>query len=493
MAVAKSMQTPQILGLKGVSIRIRHPDISFYPRTYLRASIAAAGTVMTVGDNDGFIDDDWFIVGQPGDSTTEEDDVNGAVTRGTALTVTNSLKFGHNINDPVTRIQERKITIYGASTSGGSLTAIYGTGSAKNIQWDKPFTEVTLLSTDTTYAFYAVKFYDGTTESSASDYIASTGHGAATVAEMTTKALRTTNQEVDNLITEEFLIGAAQDCQDEIAQYVYQDVNGNLIKKDWSFEIVEDDTSIDALTMENRYALSDLTTTMKYLDSKQAIINVKFGDRLMKYIPPQEMDIAYDGDVRDELASATTVGATSVTLNNSTEFAESGTIKIGGDSITYTANAQSTGVLSGIPASGTGSITEIFAAGRAVWQGVTGGRPSRYTIFNNEIILDQPVASTYVGYRVKVKYLRALNTLSEMGDSTLVTFTNAFKWYISAQICYRKGQDERAEKFMAEFNKIVLMNAKGEKTPIMDTMSYLNFSDGNNLDDFTEDIRFFTN
>lgn len=493
MATAKSIQTPQILSVDGSTIRIKHPDISSYPRTFARASIAASGTALTVGDNDGFADDDFFIIGEVGDSTTEEDDVNGAVTRGTALTVTNTLKFGHNINDPVTRIQERKITLYGASTDGGSLTAIRATGSAVNIRWDKRFTEITLLTTDTAYSYYVAKFYDGTTESSASDYVISTGLTASSVVKMVESALRTTNQEVDTLITEKFLIGAANDCQDEITQYSFPDTNGNIIRKDWPFEIVENDTSIDALTMENRYAVSDLTSALKYTDTKQALINLRFGEYLLKYISPQEMDLAFEGVKRAELSAVTSVGATSLTLDNSTEFSETGTIVIGGDSITYTANAQDTGVLSGIPASGTGSITTVFAAGRAAWQGISGGRPSRYTVYDGEIILDLPVLATYVGYRLKVRYYKALTALSEMTDTTAVTFTLAFKWYIAAQIAYRRGQFDRAEIYMQEFGKIVLMNAKGMQSFIPETMTYLNFASGNNLHDFTDDARFLTN
>ena len=503
MATSKLLQTPQILGITATSIKVAHPDLSSYAKTFLRANIAAAGTALTVGDNNGFADDDWFIIGDVGDSTTEEDDVNGAVTRGTALTVTNTLKFGHNLNDPATRIQERGVKIYGAATDGGSGTliasidALAASGTqladAVNIKWNAPFTLIQLISTDTTYAYYYAKYTDGTTDSSASDYVLAAGLGSSSVAKMTEAGLRTANQEVDGLITEPFLIGAANDCQDEITQYSFPDTNGNIIRKDWAFELVENDSSIDALTMENRYALSDLTYALKYPDTKQAIINLRFGDRLLRYIPPQEMDLAYEGIKRAELSAATSVGATSLTLDNSTEFAETGTVKIGGDSITYTANAQSTGVLSGIPASGTGSITEIFAVGRAAWQGISGGRPSRYTIWDGEIILDVPVLSTYVGYRLKARYFRALTALTKMTSTTSVPFTLAFKWYIAAQIAYRKGQFDKAEKYMAEFGKIVLMNAKGDISMVAEPMTYMNFGTGDNLNDLVDDVRFLTN
>ena len=173
MVTAKVLQNPVILGIKGSTLRIAHPDIEKYVRTYTANTIAAAGTALTVLDNDGFADNDWFIIGNPGDEKTEEEDVNGSVTRGTSLTITNTNKFAHEIDAPVTRIQERGITIYGAATDGGSGTIIESidaiTASANQladaqmIQWSKPYTEYTLISTDTSYAFYYVVFTDGTT------------------------------------------------------------------------------------------------------------------------------------------------------------------------------------------------------------------------------------------------------------------------------------------------------------------------------------------
>ncbi len=161
MSTALTLQIPNILEVNKSVIRISHPDITGNTRTTLAAQIAAAGTAMSVLDNNGFTDNDWFIIGEPGDSETEENDVNGAVTRGQSVTVTNTLKFAHELDAPVTKINERKITIYGSATDGGALVAIVATGAAVDIDWNNEFTEY-VDTTDASDLYYVVKFYDGT-------------------------------------------------------------------------------------------------------------------------------------------------------------------------------------------------------------------------------------------------------------------------------------------------------------------------------------------
>jgi len=81
------LQTPSIISIEGSTIRVKHPDVSGYTRTSLVAPFTAAGTSISVRDNNNFEDDDWFIIGEPGNARTESGDVNGAVTRGTSLTI----------------------------------------------------------------------------------------------------------------------------------------------------------------------------------------------------------------------------------------------------------------------------------------------------------------------------------------------------------------------------------------------------------------------
>lgn len=472
MATAKSLNTPQIIKIEGSVIRVKHPDISGYRKTFVTSPLTAAGTALTVADNNGFADDDWFILGEIGDSKTEECDVNGAVTRGTSLTITNTTKFSHEIHTPVTRILERKIKIYGAASDGGTGTVIASTASGVNIQWDKPYTEVNLITTDTAYAYYYATFYDGTTESSSSDYVISTGLGNTTVGEMITSGLNEANAEIDDsLITEKWLLSVANDFQDEVAHYTTAD----RIQKDWSFELIKNDTSITTTENENEYALSGLTYALKYPNSDRGILNVRLGTKVLNYQDVSTFDDEMEDIIKTYIATAASAGDTSIVLDDTYEFAESGTFYVGGDTVTYTTNTKTTGTLSGIPASGTGAITETHAVDSSVWQNLNPGLPTKYTIFNNRILLNRPVDEDYTGQKLKFRYLKALTRFTSWSDVTEITFPYLAKYYIASRIEAKKGNLEQSNYLLNLFNSKLEMEAIRDGLQTLQSETYYNF------------------
>jgi len=477
MSTAKVLQIPTIIDIVGSTIRIAHPDISGYTRTSMTAPLTAGGTTLTVRDNNNYEDDDWFILGEVGDAKTEECDVNGAVTRGTSLTITNTTKFSHEIDTPVTRIFERKIKIYGASTDGGSGTLIASidaiTGDAFEIQWDRPYSEWTLISTDTTYSYYYAVFFDGTTSSSASDYVPSTGLAYNTAKKLIESALKHVKADVDgDLITWDWLLDKVNDWQDAVTSYV--DESG--IPKDWTFEIYEDTSSIAISENENEYALSSLTYDMKYPDSFQGIIQVKIGADELDYIDHDEMEEELDGLVRATVATAASAGDTSLVLSDTYEFPESGSAYVGEDLITFTGNTEASSTLTGIPASGTGAITDTRAVGTVVWYGVTPATPDKYTVFNGEIILNKPCESNIANRKIKFKYFKALSRLTALSNVTDITYTRTAKLYIGSEIEHRKGNSEDAETLMDRFYEELEKDAARDMTQVTEAEDYYTFS-----------------
>jgi hypothetical protein len=481
---AKVLQKPQIIEIIGSTIRIAHPDISNNVRTYLSSTIAAAGTAMTVQDNNSFADNDWFIVGEVGDQETEEGDVNGAVTRGTSLTVTNTLKFGHELDAPVTKIYERGIKIYGAATDGGVGTLIASIdvvttpiADAKMIEWNKEYTEYTLISTDTAYAYYFVKFTDGTTDSSASDYVLATGAPYSNSVEyIIQQALKITNSEIDgNLITREDLIKQANDCQTAIQQFKYQDSrSGEMKSMNWDFEVLEDKTSLTALTGEHEYALSGLTVVPKY-ENERSIISIRLGSE-GKF---EKQDLtSYDDDTeeytRTDCNGGASIGDVTLTVDSNVEFDDSGTLYSGANIITYTGKSSTTG-FTGIPASGTGSIEATIADNDPVWQGIQLGLPDYWTYFDGNIVFNRPFSSDYNAYPLKIRYFKKLTALIEATDTIEIPFTNVFQYYLASWIERRKGNDDKAVLFMQEFKDRVLDNALASSAPTAESLTYYNF------------------
>lgn len=468
MATNEIIQAPVITKLEAGTFHIKHPDISGYARTEMTAPLTAAGTALTVADNNNFEDNDWFILGEIGDAKTEECDINGAITRGTSITITNTTKFSHEIHTPVIKIYARKFKIYGSATDGGTGTVIGSiSATGKDITWDKPDTEWTLVTTDTTYAFYYATFYDGTTESSASDYIASTGLAYTSVEKLVEGGLNLVNATIDNeMITKEWLLTVANDFQDEVTNYL----TDNGISKDWSFEIFSDDTSLSLTENENKYALSGLASDLKYTDSKDSIINVKVGSKLLDYQDLDEFEKGQENATRTEVKTAITAADTSIVLDDTYEFAEAGVVYIGADTITYTGNTETTGTLTGCT-----DVDSDHAVDASVWQGVSPAEPTKYTIFNEYIYLNYPVLTAYVGYKLKFKGLKKLTRLTAFSSITVIPFTYLAKYYIGYRIESRKGNGTQADRLLKLFNDHLEKQAHKDGTMTTDTMNYYNY------------------
>ena len=486
MSTVKILQKPVILELIGSTLRMKHPDLTNRPKTALADGIAAAGTSMSVYDNNALADDDWMLIGTIGDSQSEEVDVNGAVTRGQALTVTNTLKFSHELDAQVTKIQERGIKIYGATTDGGSGTLIASVDAittpiadAVMIQWNRPHTEYSLISSDTTYAYYFIKYTDGTTDSDASDYIPSTGWPYNAAVTLIRQALDSTNTDIDGRkFTYEMLVNWVQDWQDEVSQYTYQDArSGMYIKKDWNHEITEDLSTITLSQNEDEYDLVTLLSTdLKYIDSGRAVINVQIGDKEpLEYFEFDEFVRLMQDKHRTEVATQAVATDTTLTVDSTAGFPSTGTLLVEGDTLTYTAITSTT--FTGIPASGTGSITATHEVDDAVWNNISQGIATVYTMLRGNLRLNLPPSSTLEGYPLKIRYYKKLSRITEPSDTTVIPFTNVGVKYLKARIEERKGNIDKSAKYQADFMAAMIQNAMADSQPLTQAYTYYNFND----------------
>jgi hypothetical protein len=487
MATAKALQVPKIIEIQAGRIRVAHPYIKGNISCSLAASIAAGGTAMSLYDNNGLADDDWLLVGRPGERETEITDVNGAVTRGQAVTVTNYLKFSHGLDTPVTKIFERGIKIYGAATDGGAGTLIASIDAITlslpqladtvMIQWDKDFTEFTLITTDTAYAYYFAKFTDGVTDSAASVYVPSTGLAHNKVESLIDQALTFSNSKIDGRrLTREMFIDWYNDCQNAVSQYTYQDPgSGRWLQKDWSFEVVADE-GITLVEGEDAYALSGLTYTTKYPNSDKSIMSVQVGnERPLQKIAIKDFDLLRRGVNKTYTNGAAGIGDVVLTVDSTANFPSTGSVTVAGQTITYTATTATE--FTGVPASGTGSITAIIADNTPVWQNISNGMPTKYTLFNGILYFDFPVSSDYAGKTIKVRHFKALDRITSVAEGTEIPFTNVITMYLTSSALYRQGQNGEGEKWMADFKKQMTSNAQADYIPILDEWHYYNFQD----------------
>lgn len=134
------------------------------------------------------------------------------------------------------------------------------------------------------------------------------------------------------------------------------------------------------------------------LETNKSIIALRVGDDAkLQYLSPGDFENQLTDVRHTGVTTQASVGATSLAIDNSYDFEDSGYIAVYianvRYAIRYTAVTRSAtaGVLTGIPASGTGSITVIVPVATDVWQNETEGTPVWFTV-RNSVIETWPLA-----------------------------------------------------------------------------------------------------
>ena len=476
MAFKKIYKEKMKLSIDGSVLKLSNLVLSENgKRTHLTADVSAAATTIVVANYLGMADDDYLLIGEWGEPTAEIAQVGAAVST-TSITV-GALVYDHYADTPVTVIPCNKVQFYRATTlvdpnASGSVTQLGSDVAIMAYRKETIYND----ATNTTGYGYA-RFMKEQATAAYSEYtvgVAYEGNAYNSIEEISKEAVNVVGVEIgDEHARESQLLRDANEAQNIIAK-----------KNDWIFELIKNDTSIASTENEYKYALSGLTYALKYPDSKQGILNIHFGSGLLDYIDNDEFDEEMEGTVHTELAADSAISATTVTLDDSYEFAEEGTVYIGSNTLTYTANTETTGVLSGIPASGDYSIETAVSENDTVWQGVAPGVPTKYTIFNGYIYLNVPVETDEVGKKIKFKYLKQLSRFTDFSDTTEIPFYEAIEKYIAYKIEKRRGNEESAQALRGEFYEIVSINEDAYKLPVMEELEYYDFGfSGTTTDD----------
>jgi len=453
----KDLQKASIIEVIGEFIRIAHPNIKRNIKTRVATAIASAGTALVVLDNNGFADGDDILFGAIGDSKTEAGSVNGAVSIGTAITIANSNDFAHELDCPVIKLNEDQITIFDAADDSEIATV--------SIQWNRQNTEYEVAADKQKDTGYYVRFTDGTNTGEASDIVTSAGLSSNSVYDMALNGLGLVGENEGGLFDESWMIREANNCQDTIRNFT----NAKGIPKNWSFELAEDNTSIALTENENKYALSGLSFTLKNSGTKQSIQSVKIGSNPLKWIDIDEYDKKMRNAVRTEVKTSITEDDTSIVLDSTYEFSETGTVTIGEDTITYTGNTEATGTLTGCT-----DVDNDHSVDETVWQGVSPALPTEYTVFNEYIYLNAPVSSDYVGYALKIRGLKVLTRLADLSDTTDVPFYFIYQYWYAGRAEFKQGNDDKGKFWMAMFDKYLAAQAKRDVVPLLEEGEYYN-------------------
>jgi hypothetical protein len=233
-------------------------------------------------------------------------------------------------------------------------------------------------------------------------------------------------------------------------------------------------------------------------NSNMSCLDVRVGtEQHLTYVDKQEFD-----DLMIEISHSTTsvlatVGATTITLSNSADFPATGTLQIYVNnvvqSITYTASDISTGIISGIPASGVGSIVTQIPASTDVWNGVIEGQPQWFTIYGGFIYWWNPSDEIFTGRTLYMDYYTDIIEVNSDGDIIPLTrfdmIKHWLKWTIR-NITERNGKPDINDSDFVLFNnalqKAIRRDSTGNKFKMLPKVSGVMYKRNSNFNQMYE-------
>ncbi len=192
-----------------------NPEIPEQEVTYLSLASQIGATSITVKNNDEFLLNDRIMLGQMGSETTEIVSVTGAVTTGTQLTIGATL-FGHNPDDPVTRLRYDSTKFYRSTTGIAGTYTLLATVAMDVDGEDSQTTYDDTVGLASYY--YKISYYNSITtlESALSDPIPGSGYLRNTVGFLYDEFTREVNDQDNILIDPTEFMGWLNEVNDEI-------------------------------------------------------------------------------------------------------------------------------------------------------------------------------------------------------------------------------------------------------------------------------------
>ena len=393
-------------------------------KSFLTATVAAGVSALTVKDIAGFAVGKFVWI-NPYAPNSEIIAVHAATApSGSTLTLATTTAFPHAIGEQVVYVEFNQIEIHHAATLAGAKTLLATQGM---IAREK---ELVYLDVTQTTGFYFARFKNSvaTLYSAYSDGVPYGGWGVNTVGYMTDRALRDSKNKFGENVT-------LADCLAWVNDGL-QEIKGKL--RNWPEHFVY---NYVAGTTARGVNTVTLPVNIYSNETNASIEALRVGsDRQLHYLDPGSFDAQMGGVRSNSVRTEAAVGATSLLITNSNDFDETGSVSVYLAGVKYTmtytgvTRSETVGVLTGIPASGDGSITVIIPVGTVVWQQEDEGQPNFYTVRNGVIEFWPLPSSQYDNQSVYLDYNTAASVVDSESDTIDFQRFDMLKAYLTWRI-----------------------------------------------------------
>lgn len=443
-------------------------------KTSLTADQASASSTLTVANIVGFAVNQILLIGQPGNQGAEIIKTHATTApTGSTITLASNTVLAHSAGSYVYVLKFDQIEFSSAATATGSKSVI---SAASNILANQRYTEYN--DTAATAGFYFARFKEtiGNTFSSYSDAAPVAGYGIMAARSIIDAALHEINRETSSVLSDTFAFEQIDSCQMECIREL----------KRWSwmqkFDNILGQITTGSWTVAVPIDLDDQNTN-------KSIYKLRIGGEFkMTWVDKEKFDNLISDVAYTTLAAAINLNDLTITLTNSGDFGSTGTVQIGANTYTYTANNLTTNVLT-ITAAATTATN-----GSYVFKGATLGLPAYWTSYGGNIYYYPITAASYNGQNIYGDYYSSLVRIISDASNIIVPDPILVQYYLCWKFLKRlnNGEDTSASgNYMNLFlaRKLMMKNKEVKNRTFKLKPRYNNFATQSVFNDDGRDIR----
>lgn len=360
------------------------------PSVFTTQDSPAGSLSFTVKNVVGFTVDQILLVGEFGSADAEIIKTSHTTApSGSTITLATTTQYAHSSSTAVTVIPYDQIELTTATTLTNPKTIL----NQGNLMPVVATTETTnypdLLNS---VGFYFVRFFSTITGlySAYSGGIPAAGYSLLNARSVINSALAEINKKTSEVLSDEFAFEQIDMCQIECVREL----------KRWSF-MQKFDTILGQVTTGSWTI--PMPSDVDDANTNKSIYKLRIGsEQKLTWVDKDRFDDMLTGVSYTTLLSPILLGATSIILTNSNDFASSGIVTIGANTYTYTANNTATDTLT------IAAATTTNTAGTPVFQGATTGLPQYWTTYGGNIFYYPVTAPSYNGKNMYMDYYSTL-------------------------------------------------------------------------------------
>jgi hypothetical protein len=448
-----SQVRPKILlryGRQNQPVRVPTQDMLIDPpaQTFLTTDALTATASIEVGNILNFAINQILLIGELGNQNTEIIKTHGSTApSGSSITLANNLRFTHTAGTPVTVMSYDQVEISNAATVAGAKTVL---GSVITIAGNQLNTEYNDVAASAGYYFARWKNSITSSFSAYSDPSPITAYTIYSARSIIDGALGLINQTQSEVFSDEFAFQMIDMCQMEVLREF----------KRWSFMQAFDTIIGETSTGQWKIALPDDCDDQ---NTTKSVYTFRIGkEQEMIWVDKEEFNALIQGIAYSDLTTPIIVGSTSIVLVDTSDFTDSGSILIGENTYTYSANDRSTGTLT------MSASTTTNDAGQTAFQQAGGaGLPTYYTVHSGYLWHWPMTSGVYDNRNYYLDYYKKQLQITKDSDEVVVPDASLLHYYLAAKFLIRQANGAitgDAQKMLDLYDARVL-KLKQKETP----------------------------